>query len=675
MTLRHNDTDLTRLRPSAGVTHSSVHFHYSVQEEALLAIIGQSEHCQQEVSYQCRKSRLLHSPEGPGLSWWVGGPGPGRLQTHWAGAEAGSQQCACGLERRCVEPQLHCNCDARREHWAEDSGLVTQKESLPVRSLVLGDVHSPGSEAAYRVGPLQCHGDKNLWNSVFFDKDTSYLHFPTFQAELSADVSFFFKTSSSSGLFLENLGIRDFIRIELRSPSEVLFSLDVGDGPLEVSVRSDVPLNDDRWHRVRAERNVKEVSLRVDGLPVAFYRAPANGHLHLQLNSQLFIGGTASRQRGFRGCIRSLQMNGVTLDLEQRAKVTPGVQAGCPGHCSSYGMLCQNQGRCVEQDTGFTCDCGHSAFNGLYCHKELSALFSPETSVSYTFPAPAELTQNYSSRSWSESALRGQNLSLSFRTVQSPSLLLLLTSHSRQYLALILHSHHQLEVQYSLNSSRDTELFRSRVRSLSNGQLHRVSLRRREQALTLQIDQNAEEHFNLTSEEEFGAVKSLFLGRVQDVHFLDSELSRLASVGFSGCLSVVLFNSISPLKAALLQPHTSPVSVSGPLLQSDCGSSASANQHAAENRHLPDRSGTLGSGQPLVNTVRTDPALIGGVIALVIFVLVSLLAITGRVLYRRKETYRNREVIKQEDSQDLSFNTQPESQDGSGEHLPERDRV
>lgn len=30
-----------------------------------------------------------------------------------------------------------------------------------------------------------------------------------------------------------------------------------------------------------------------------------------------------------------------------------------------------------------------------------------------------------------------------------------------------------------------------------------------------QIDQNAEEHFNLTSEEEFGAVKSLFLGRVQ----------------------------------------------------------------------------------------------------------------------------------------------------------------
>lgn len=41
----------------------------------------------------------------------------------------------------------------------EDSGLLTHKESLPVRSLVLGDIQRPGSEAAYRVGPLRCHGD------------------------------------------------------------------------------------------------------------------------------------------------------------------------------------------------------------------------------------------------------------------------------------------------------------------------------------------------------------------------------------------------------------------------------------------------------------------------------------------------------------------------------------
>lgn len=41
----------------------------------------------------------------------------------------------------------------------QDSGLLSDKENLPVRSLVLGDVQRSGSEAAYRVGPLLCHGD------------------------------------------------------------------------------------------------------------------------------------------------------------------------------------------------------------------------------------------------------------------------------------------------------------------------------------------------------------------------------------------------------------------------------------------------------------------------------------------------------------------------------------
>lgn len=127
------------------------------------------------------------------------------MQTHWAGAPPGSQRCACGLQESCVDPKHHCNCDADRTEWycvftpelncvfflffflsftaadgkllinlislfffcvilsipsrANDSGLLTHKETLPVRSLVLGDVHRPGSESAYKVGHLRCHGD------------------------------------------------------------------------------------------------------------------------------------------------------------------------------------------------------------------------------------------------------------------------------------------------------------------------------------------------------------------------------------------------------------------------------------------------------------------------------------------------------------------------------------
>lgn len=56
----------------------------------------------------------------------------------------------------------------------------------------------------------------NFWNAASFITPAAYMHFPTFQGEFSADISFYFKTSSSHGIFLENLGNTDFIRIELK---------------------------------------------------------------------------------------------------------------------------------------------------------------------------------------------------------------------------------------------------------------------------------------------------------------------------------------------------------------------------------------------------------------------------------------------------------------------------
>ncbi|KAM4607232.1 contactin-associated protein-like 4 [Polymixia lowei] len=674
MVIQHNNSELTRVQPSQGASQHSAHFLYASEEEQLAAIISQSESCEQELAYHCRKSRLLNTPEGSPLSWWVGGPGPGRVQTYWGGALPGSQQCACGLQDNCLDPRHYCNCDADHMEWANDSGLLTHKDTLPLRSLVLGDVQRPGSEAAYRVGPLRCHGDKNLWNAAFFDKETSYLHFPTFHGELSADISFLFKTTASSGVFLENLGIKDFIRIELNSSKEVLFSFDVGNGPLEVRVQASAPLDDDRWHRVRAERNVKEASLRVDELPAATQDAPADGHIHLQLNSQLFIGGTASRQKGFLGCIRTLQLNGVTLDLEERAKITPGVRPGCPGHCSSYGPLCRNQGRCVERPNGFSCDCGLSAYTGAFCQREVSGSFESGTSVRYAFEDPYEPSGNGSARPSSvrsDVTPRGENISLSFRTSQSPALLLYVNSHRGEYLALLVNKHDNLEVWFRLDSSGGAEVLRSSVRNLANGELHTLTVRRLADAVSVQIDQNTREHFNLTSDVEFNGIKSLALGRVFESDELDPELARLASLGFTGCLSAVHFNTISPLKAALLHPDTSPVTITGSLARSSCGSSSPANPYAETTHNLSgkrggvmfgDQSGSVGSGQPLVNTMKTDSALIGGVIAVVIFVIVSALAITARFLYSR--TFQSQEIkeVKPEDSPVFPFSSQADSQ-------------
>ena len=53
-----------------------------------------------------------------------------------------------------IEPSFPLPCSGQMT-----SGLLTNKETLPLRSLVLGDIQRPGSEASYRVGPLRCHGD------------------------------------------------------------------------------------------------------------------------------------------------------------------------------------------------------------------------------------------------------------------------------------------------------------------------------------------------------------------------------------------------------------------------------------------------------------------------------------------------------------------------------------
>lgn len=77
-------------------------------------------------------------------------------------------------------------------------------------------------------------------------------------------------------------------------------------------------------------------------------------------------GGAPTTQTGFLGCLRALNINGITFDLNERAKMTPGMISGCPGHCSSES-LCHNGGRCLENMNSYTCDCTHTPFTGSNC--------------------------------------------------------------------------------------------------------------------------------------------------------------------------------------------------------------------------------------------------------------------------------------------------------------------
>ncbi|XP_024063780.1 contactin-associated protein-like 4 [Terrapene carolina triunguis] len=643
--IQHNNTDLTRVKNANRENPHTVFFKYTATLEQLQATINYAEHCEQELAYHCKKSRLLNKRDGIPLSWWVGRTN--ETQTYWGGSLPVVQKCACGLEGSCIDSQHYCNCDADRNEWANDTGFLSYKEHLPVTEIVVTDTDRPNSEAAYKLGPLLCRGDRTFWNSASFNTEASYLHFPTFHGELSADVSFFFKTTASSGMFLENLGIKDFIRIELHSPSEVTFSFDVGNGPFEVTMQSPTPLNDNQWHYVKAERNIKEALLQVDQLPQRTLTAPSDGHIRLQLNSQLFVGGTASRQKGFLGCIRSLQLNGIALDLEERAKITPGVEPGCPGHCSSYGNLCYNGGKCREKYNGFSCDCAFSAYTGPFCKKEISAYFGAGTSVVYNFQEYYTLAKNSSSHAssfYADMTLIREVISFTFRTTRTPSLLLYVSSFYQEYLSVILAKNGSLQIRYKLDSHQDPDVFSINFKSMADGLLHHVKINREEEMLYVEINQNERMQFVLSSGTEFNAIKSLVLGKILQSNDIDQDTMKANSQGFIGCLSSVQFNHFAPLKAALHHTSSAPVIVKGRFTESNCGTSTGADSTSSETTHsFADHSGPIDEGEPLANAIRSDSAIIGGVIAVVIFILLCITAIAVRI-YKKKSVYKKNEA-------------------------------
>ncbi|NP_001309108.1 contactin-associated protein-like 4 isoform 4 [Homo sapiens] len=567
--IQHNGSDLTRVRNTNPENPYAGFFEYVASMEQLQATINRAEHCEQEFTYYCKKSRLVNKQDGTPLSWWVGRTN--ETQTYWGGSSPDLQKCTCGLEGNCIDSQYYCNCDADRNEWTNDTGLLAYKEHLPVTKIVITDTGRLHSEAAYKLGPLLCQGDRSFWNSASFDTEASYLHFPTFHGELSADVSFFFKTTASSGVFLENLGIADFIRIELRSPTVVTFSFDVGNGPFEISVQSPTHFNDNQWHHVRVERNMKEASLQVDQLTPKTQPAPADGHVLLQLNSQLFV--------------------------------------------------------------------------------EISAYFGSGSSVIYNFQENYLLSKNSSSHAASfhgDMKLSREMIKFSFRTTRTPSLLLFVSSFYKEYLSVIIAKNGSLQIRYKLNKYQEPDVVNFDFKNMADGQLHHIMINREEGVVFIEIDDNRRRQVHLSSGTEFSAVKSLVLGRILEHSDVDQDTALAGAQGFTGCLSAVQLSHVAPLKAALHPSHPDPVTVTGHVTESSCMAQPGTDATSRERTHsFADHSGTIDDREPLANAIKSDSAVIGGLIAVVIFILLCITAIAVRI-YQQKRLYKRSEAKRSE---------------------------
>ncbi|OWK15934.1 CNTNAP4, partial [Cervus elaphus hippelaphus] len=159
-------------------------------------------------------------------------------------------------------------------------------------------------------------------------------------------------------------------------------------------------------------------------------------------------------------------LNGEALDLEDRARVTPGVEPGCAGHCSSYGRLCHHGGACREKPSGFSCDCTSSAYAGPFCSDENYSLSKNSSSHAASFHGDTRLSR--------------ETIKFSFRTTRTPSLLLYLSSFYKEYLSVIIAKNGSLQIRYKLNRYQEPDVVNFDFKNMADGQLHHVKINREE---------------------------------------------------------------------------------------------------------------------------------------------------------------------------------------------------
>uniref|UniRef100_A0A672QB38 Neurexin-1-like n=1 Tax=Sinocyclocheilus grahami TaxID=75366 RepID=A0A672QB38_SINGR len=405
---------------------------------------------------------------------------------------------------------------------------------------------------------------------VSFRNRASYVALSTLQAYASMHLFFQFKTTSPDGLMLFNSGDgSDFIVIELVK-GYIHYVFDLGNGPSLMKGNSDKPLNDNQWHNVMVSRDDSNVHmLKIDSRTVTQH---SNGARNLDLK-ELYIGGVgksmynslpkliASRD-GYQGCLASVDLNGRLPDLIADAlhrvgQVERGCEAGPGTTCTEDS--CSNQGVCLQQWEGFTCDCTMTTYGGPLCS---------DPGTTYIFGRGGALI-TYTWAPNDRPSTRADRLAVGFSTQQSDAILVQVESSQGLGDYLQLHIE-QGKVGVIFNVGTDDITIDEPAVTVNDGKYHVVRFTRSGGNATLQVDnQPVIERFpsgNIDNERLAIARQRIpyRLGRVVDEWLLDKgrQLTIFNSqaaikVGgqdkgrpFQGQISGLYYNGLQVLKLA-----------------------------------------------------------------------------------------------------------------------------
>lgn len=543
---------------------------YDTTLAGLTEVIERSVSCQQEILYKCNNSRLMMQAEmgQDGIQrtygYWVGRTF--QDMHYWGGAAPGTYKCECGLtEQGCQSKSTTCECDSGL-YGTSDGGLLLHKDYLPVLELHFGDTGSLTDDKVgqHQVKELRCSGDKLLDNVITFRKMDATLEFPTFEGDKAGDIWFQFKTTAMTGVFVHDTGEteQDMIQIRLVNGKIIQFRYNVGNGIQVLEYKNNVALNNNLWHTVHVERNRKQAWLQVDNNPEVVRQEPQDEITRLmELTKPLTVGAAVDHRDGYVGCMRSLRVNGVLMDMRgqiERGKVTYGVHIGCVGKCAS--SPCFNQGTCREGYDHYKCDCAYTPFRGWNCFREVGVNMQTNFMVQYTF----DKTQGLAATDFTY-------IRVGFITKKKQGILIQLRDATNtEYISLEMNNNGGVKFFLDVGFERwelNTDINNI---DLANGQAHEVIMRRenRGRDVYLQVDnyQTAIGRLgNRLSDSILDSPKYLFVGNN------DTENTQK---GFEGCIYRMQIDNIFPLKRAFQDPRPDyilPLPGGGKIREDMCG--------------------------------------------------------------------------------------------------------
>uniref|UniRef100_A0A669D789 Heparan sulfate proteoglycan 2 n=1 Tax=Oreochromis niloticus TaxID=8128 RepID=A0A669D789_ORENI len=440
----------------------------------------------------------------------------------------------------------------------------------------------------------RCHlgkfGDKcmdgELVTTPLFDGVESYIAYPpltNIHDDLRVELEF--KPVQRDGLMFfcggKKMKVEDFVAISMVK-GHVEFRYELGTG--QAILVSPEPVSLGQWHRVVAERNMRDGHLRVDQGPVERKTSPGKAQ-GLNIQTLMYIGGVpnmdilpkpANVSDMFEGCIGEVSINNKKVDLsysftESRSiskcvDSSPCDRRPClnGGHCMSsaeyeYQCLCkdgfegdnlhcQNGGICINSQ----CVCT-PGYTGLNCEEVLSD--SPyQYAAHFNNNGYIALPKSIFPRSAHDSP---ETIEMEINTSSSDGLILWqgVVKHGKRkdFISLGLQNGH-LVFSYQLGSGEAQILSE---RSINDGRWHKITAVRTGKVGYIQIDGGAKKAGESKGKSLMVNTKgSIYLGGAPD---MTAMTGGKFSSGMKGCVrNLTLMNARpgqQPAQAIDLQAH------------------------------------------------------------------------------------------------------------------------